>query len=72
MPRRRIDKASAAGRRASRLGRQIPERDGSRARAQQRRIAAVVEASEEKTVVVESPLYRVELSNRGGVVKPGN
>ena len=31
--------------------------------------AAVVEASEEKTVVVQSPLYRVELSNRGGVVK---
>ena len=31
--------------------------------------AAVVEAREEKTVVVQSPLYRVELSNRGGVVK---
>jgi YidC/Oxa1 family membrane protein insertase len=31
--------------------------------------SSVVEASEEKTVVVESPLYRVELSNRGGVVK---
>jgi YidC/Oxa1 family membrane protein insertase len=30
---------------------------------------SVVEASDEKTVVVESPLYRVELSNRGGVVK---
>src|SRR5271155_5804658 len=30
---------------------------------------SVVEASEEKTVVVQSPLYRVELSNRGGVVK---
>src|SRR5271166_3579515 len=30
---------------------------------------SVVEASEEKTVVVESALYRVELSNRGGVVK---
>jgi YidC/Oxa1 family membrane protein insertase len=29
----------------------------------------VVRASEEKTVVVESSLYRVELSNRGGVVK---
>ena len=29
----------------------------------------VVIANEEKTVVVESPLYRVELSNRGGVVK---
>src|ERR1700689_5530329 len=29
----------------------------------------VAEASEEKTVVVESALYRVELSNRGGVVK---
>ncbi len=29
----------------------------------------MVEASEEKTVVVESALYRVELSNRGGVVK---
>jgi YidC/Oxa1 family membrane protein insertase len=30
---------------------------------------SVAEASEEKTVVVESALYRVELSNRGGVVK---
>jgi YidC/Oxa1 family membrane protein insertase len=30
---------------------------------------SVVEASDEKTVVVESPLSRVELSNRGGVVK---
>ncbi|MGB9312219.1 MAG: membrane protein insertase YidC [Candidatus Acidiferrales bacterium] len=30
---------------------------------------SVVEASEEKNVVVESPLYHVELSNRGGVVK---
>ncbi|MGA7840747.1 MAG: membrane protein insertase YidC [Candidatus Acidiferrales bacterium] len=30
---------------------------------------SVVEASAEKTVVVQSPLYRVELSNRGGVVK---
>jgi YidC/Oxa1 family membrane protein insertase len=30
---------------------------------------SVVEASEEKTVIVESGLYRVELSNRGGVVK---
>jgi YidC/Oxa1 family membrane protein insertase len=29
----------------------------------------VIQANEEKTVVVESPLYRVELSNRGGVVK---
>jgi YidC/Oxa1 family membrane protein insertase len=29
----------------------------------------VVQANEEKTVVVESPLYRVELSNRGGVVR---
>jgi YidC/Oxa1 family membrane protein insertase len=29
----------------------------------------VVIANEEKTVVVESSLYRVELSNRGGVVK---
>ena len=31
--------------------------------------AAVVEASAEKTLVVQSPLYRVELSNRGAVVK---
>jgi YidC/Oxa1 family membrane protein insertase len=31
--------------------------------------APVIRANEEKTVVVESPLYRVELSNRGGVVK---
>jgi YidC/Oxa1 family membrane protein insertase len=30
---------------------------------------SVVEANDEKTVVVESPLSRVELSNRGGVVK---
>ena len=30
---------------------------------------SVAEASEEKTVVVQSALYRVELSNRGGVVK---
>jgi YidC/Oxa1 family membrane protein insertase len=30
---------------------------------------SVVEASEEKNVVVDSPLYHVELSNRGGVVK---
>lgn len=29
----------------------------------------VIRANEEKTVVVESPLYRVEVSNRGGVVK---
>ncbi|MBZ5694220.1 MAG: membrane protein insertase YidC [Acidobacteriia bacterium] len=29
----------------------------------------VVEASAEKTIVVESSLYRVELSNRGGVVR---
>ena len=29
----------------------------------------VIRANEEKTVVVESSLYRVELSNRGGVVK---
>jgi YidC/Oxa1 family membrane protein insertase len=29
----------------------------------------VIRANEEKTVVVESPIYRVELSNRGGVVK---
>jgi YidC/Oxa1 family membrane protein insertase len=28
-----------------------------------------VQASSEKSVVVESPLYRVELSNRGGVVR---
>jgi len=31
--------------------------------------SSVVEASEEKTIVVQSALYRVELSNRGGVVK---
>jgi len=31
--------------------------------------APVIRANEEKTLVVESPLYRVELSNRGGVVK---
>ena len=28
----------------------------------------VIQASQEKTIVVESPLYRVELSSRGGVV----
>jgi YidC/Oxa1 family membrane protein insertase len=31
--------------------------------------SSVVEASAEQTVVVQSALYRVELSNRGGVVK---
>jgi YidC/Oxa1 family membrane protein insertase len=30
---------------------------------------AAIGAKEEKTVVVESPLYRVEFSNRGGVVR---
>jgi YidC/Oxa1 family membrane protein insertase len=29
----------------------------------------IIQASEEQSVVVESPLYRVELSNRGGVVR---
>jgi YidC/Oxa1 family membrane protein insertase len=29
----------------------------------------IIRANEEKTIVVESSLYRVELSNRGGVVK---
>ena len=28
-----------------------------------------IQASDEKSIVVESPLYRVELSNRGGVVR---
>ncbi|MGA8224662.1 MAG: membrane protein insertase YidC [Candidatus Acidiferrales bacterium] len=32
-------------------------------------VIPVILENEEKTVVVESPLYRVELSNRGGVVK---
>ncbi len=31
--------------------------------------SAAVEASEERTVLLQSPLYHVELSNRGGVVK---
>lgn len=31
--------------------------------------AGVVQATEEKTIVVDGPLYRVELSNRGGVVR---
>jgi YidC/Oxa1 family membrane protein insertase len=31
--------------------------------------ATTVQASEEKTVIVESPLYLVELSNRGGLVR---
>jgi YidC/Oxa1 family membrane protein insertase len=31
--------------------------------------AGGVQATEEKTIVVESPLYRVEFSNRGGVVR---
>ena len=31
--------------------------------------AAAIQAAEEKTIVVESPLYRVEFSNRGGVVR---
>jgi YidC/Oxa1 family membrane protein insertase len=30
---------------------------------------AAIEASEEKTVVVDSPLYRVEISNRGALVR---
>lgn len=29
----------------------------------------VVQAAQEKSIVVESPLYRIELSNRGGVVR---
>jgi YidC/Oxa1 family membrane protein insertase len=32
-------------------------------------VIPTIEASGEKSVVVESPLYRVELSNRGGVVR---
>jgi YidC/Oxa1 family membrane protein insertase len=32
-------------------------------------VISAVRANEEKTVVVESPLYRVDLTNRGGVVK---
>jgi YidC/Oxa1 family membrane protein insertase len=31
--------------------------------------ASAVQATEEKTIVVESPLYRVEFSNRGAVVR---
>jgi YidC/Oxa1 family membrane protein insertase len=31
--------------------------------------AGAVQATEEKTIVVESPLYRVELTNRGGVAR---
>jgi YidC/Oxa1 family membrane protein insertase len=31
--------------------------------------AGAVQGTEEKTIVVESPLYRVEFSNRGGVVR---
>ena len=31
--------------------------------------AAAIQAAEEKTIVVESALYRVEFSNRGGVVR---
>src|ERR1700693_2426420 len=31
--------------------------------------SAAVEASEERTVVLQSPLYHLELSNRGAVVK---
>jgi YidC/Oxa1 family membrane protein insertase len=30
---------------------------------------AMVQAAAEKTIVIENPLYRVELSNRGGVVR---
>lgn len=33
------------------------------------RNAAAAQASEEKNIVIENPLYRVELSNRGGVVR---
>ena len=32
-------------------------------------IIPAIQASDEKSVVVESPLYRVELSNRGAVVR---
>jgi YidC/Oxa1 family membrane protein insertase len=54
----------------------IPQSAASQAAAATATVASgsassvpVIRASEEKTVVVESPLYRVELTNRGGVVK---
>ena len=41
----------------------------SQAAAKPAPIIPAIQASDEKSVVVESPLYRVELSNRGGVVR---
>src|ERR1700684_2620432 len=41
---------------------------GRRAAAGAAASATRIQAAEEKSVVVESPLYLVELSNRGGVV----
>src|ERR1700692_4087733 len=46
-----------------------PAKSGPAGRAAAAANSSVVQASEEKTVVVQSALYRVELSNRGGVVK---
>jgi YidC/Oxa1 family membrane protein insertase len=39
------------------------------AAASKARPASAVQATEEQTIVVDGPLYRVELSNRGGVVR---
>jgi YidC/Oxa1 family membrane protein insertase len=47
----------------------LPGRPHQRAKVEAKAIKiSAVAASQEKTIVVESPLYRVELSNRGGVV----
>jgi len=42
---------------------------GATAAAAKRGSISVIRATAEKAIVVESPLYRVELSNRGGVVR---
>ena len=44
-------------------------RDSAAAAEKKTASAAAIQAAEEKTIVVESPLYRVEFSNRGGVVR---
>ena len=44
-------------------------RDSAAAAEKQTPSPAAIQAAEEKTIAVESPLYRVEFSNRGGVVQ---
>ena len=56
--------AASAGSQASIAGAGAPATPMSRPPS-----AGAVHATEEKTIVVESPLYRVEFSNRGAVVR---